>query len=168
MQRFEHVKDERLRRLLAHWLQLRGDRAMPARQDLDPVAIYYALPFLWLYDFIPPEDFRCRLAGEQIIDLWGKNPKGRLLRDIFGSHAEEVATRFLSAVRTRSVMHTDADVVTTDRVSVRGERIVLPLSSDTRNVDAILGATIYDWGKQRAKSGIFAAEQHQVTYTAIA
>src|SRR5258708_39154879 len=146
--RFQHVKDERLRRLIQHWLELRGSRAMPARQDIDPVRIFFALPYLWIYDFLPPEAFRCRLIGEEIIDLWGRNPKGRYLRDIFPEpHAQAVTESLLITVRTGRIMHSMSDVLTTDRVSVRGERIALPLAAEGTTVDTILGATIYDWGK---------------------
>jgi hypothetical protein len=168
MHRIQHVKDERLRRLIQHWLDLRGGRAMPGRAEMDPVEIHYVLPYLWLYDFVPPEDFRCRLLGDRIIELWGKNPKGRSVKEIFPeTHAPAVIDSLMVIVRTSRFMHSFSDVTTTDRMSVRGERIALPLSSDGVGVDAILGATIYDWGREPARGGLFASEAMAITYTSL-
>jgi hypothetical protein len=164
--RFEHVTDETLRRLLAYWLELRNGRAMPARQDLDPARIAFALPMIWLYDYEPPTDFRRRIAGEQIIDLWGKSPRGRLMRDIFkASYGGRAVKSLMVIVRTRQIMHSTADVITTRGVRLQGERIAMPLSSDGVRVDAILGATVYDWGSDRTKSGLFENEAVLITYT---
>lgn len=46
--KFEHVKHEILRRLLAYWLDLRGDELVPRRAQLDPMAIPWALGHTWL------------------------------------------------------------------------------------------------------------------------
>lgn len=70
--------DERNRRLWEHWMRLRGDRTLPARRQLDPVDIRYALGHVLLVELhgAPPR-FRYRLIGSKIthrdrIDLTGR------------------------------------------------------------------------------------------------
>jgi hypothetical protein len=46
------IKDGRLRRLVAYWLDKRGSRAATRRTDIDPIEIYSVLPVIWLYDYL--------------------------------------------------------------------------------------------------------------------
>jgi hypothetical protein len=71
---FAHVKDERLPRLLRHWLECRGGGLAPRRSTIDPTAIGPILSSVWMCDY-QPEDrrFRMRLAGEEINRLYGRN-----------------------------------------------------------------------------------------------
>jgi hypothetical protein len=53
--------------LIAYWFDKRGERLMPARGDIDPVEISWALGRIWLGDYLAEGDrFRYRLAGEKI------------------------------------------------------------------------------------------------------
>src|SRR5882672_5085787 len=71
---FAHVKDERLRRLLRHWLECRGGGLATKRSAIDPTAIGPILSSVWLCDYEPADRrFRMRLAGEDINRLYGRN-----------------------------------------------------------------------------------------------
>src|SRR3546814_19901969 len=74
---FSHVKDARLRRLVAHWLDIRADRTLPGRRQIDPAAIAGVLPHVWLCDYEPAgRRFRYRLAGESIADVFRRSLPG--------------------------------------------------------------------------------------------
>lgn len=61
----------------AHWERMRGDRAMPARADLDPVDIPRLLPLTILVDVIEePLDFRYRLIGTEVDRIVKANYRG--------------------------------------------------------------------------------------------
>lgn len=82
-QDFGHVTHTVLRRLIAHWLDKRSQRAMPSRYDIDPIEIPWALEWIWLCDYRPEDRrFRFRLAGEQVNAFWGSNIGGCYLDEI--------------------------------------------------------------------------------------
>src|SRR3546814_19869806 len=72
---FECIGDPLLRRLGDYWLSLRAGRPMPSRRDIDPAAMPWALPYVYLVDCLtdagPGADggrwrYRYRVAGEAI------------------------------------------------------------------------------------------------------
>jgi hypothetical protein len=148
---FGHVRDERLRRLVAYWLDRRQGRTMPARRDIDPVDIPAVLPFIWLNDVVPgaaPGDelrFRCRLAGEAINAVHRRSVRGLTLEDYVPADDLPVVTEQYTAVaRTPLVLHALGRVYHQTRQYIVGERIVLPLSADGGGTaDVLLGATVY-------------------------
>lgn len=148
---FGHVRDERLRRLVAYWLDRRRGRTMPARRDIDPVDIPWVLPFIWLNDVVPPATaadglrFRCRLAGEAINAVHRRSVRGLMLEDYVPADDLPVVTEQYSAVaQTPLVLHSTGRVYHRTRQYLVGERIVLPLSADGGGTVAVLlGATIY-------------------------
>ena len=82
---FAHVRDERLRRLLRHWLERRGDGLAPRRSAIDPTAIGPILASVWMCDYLPADRrFRMRLAGEDINRLDGRNVTQCMFEEIIG------------------------------------------------------------------------------------
>ena len=61
--------------LYRYWLGKRGDRAMPARKDIDPAEIPALLPYLALVDKVG-DKFRYRLVGSAIVREAGIDPTG--------------------------------------------------------------------------------------------
>ena len=56
--------------LYHYWLAKRGDRAMPARKDINPAEIPVLLPYLVIVD--KAEDrFRYRLVGTAVVEQFG-------------------------------------------------------------------------------------------------
>lgn len=72
------------RQLFDYWLQAAGDRAMPARADLDPLKVPRLLPNLGLIDLRQGLDAGLfRLAGTRLRDIYGREITGRRLSDVF-------------------------------------------------------------------------------------
>ena len=164
MQRFSVVRDHRLRQLCAYWLQLRGARWMPPRSDIDPGALPRLLPYLWLYDVVPPDRFRCRLVGEEVKRLFQPSPRGRCIDEIFPKeYAARVQRRFLDMVERRQATHTLGRCTVAPDRDVYAERVALPLSSDGRNVDGLIGASIYQFERYPPAMS-FVAEQLDTTF----
>ena len=142
---FAHVKDERLRRLLRHWLEQRGDGLTPMRSAIDPTAIAPILSSIWLCDFLPADRrFRMRLAGEEINQLYGRNVTQCSFEEIIApALLDDVMRRYRRVVEEPAILHCSGHVyLASDRSDV-GERLVLPLSDDSGAVLHMIGATVY-------------------------
>ena len=101
---FEHISDRTLRHVVAHWLDTRGERLMPALGDIDPTEIRSALAQIWLCDYLPESGrIRYRLAGDEINHFWGFNLSGKYLDEIVPAERQASVT---SKIRMRSEEHT--------------------------------------------------------------
>jgi hypothetical protein len=79
--------------LCHYWDGRRGDRAMPARADIDPIALKAILPYLMLVDVEPsPLRFRYRLVGTFAYEA----REGLAVRELTGRYADEVDYHFAS------------------------------------------------------------------------
>src|SRR5258708_7532579 len=77
------IADPDFRLLLEWWHGKRGERAMPARADLDPSELRHFLHRLLIIEVsYDPPDFRYRLAGSQTYDIHGVELTGRSVLDI--------------------------------------------------------------------------------------
>jgi hypothetical protein len=142
---FAHVGDERLRRLLGHWLACRGDALAPRRTAMDPTAIGPILSSVWMCDFLPAERRFCmRLAGEEINHLYGRNITQCYFEDIIApTMLADVMRRYLRVVEEPAIMHCGGHIYLASERSQLGERIVLPLADDSGAMTHVIGASIF-------------------------
>jgi hypothetical protein len=137
------IKTQRLRMLLEHYLEARGDRRMPSRRDIDALRLGPALPIIWISEYEPAAaTFRYRLAGEEVNEIWGFSVAGHLLSDFvqperFGPTNDS----FLKVLRDEAALIASGAVYRcSGRIGI-GERLVLPLASDGETADGLIGAT---------------------------
>jgi hypothetical protein len=144
--------------LFAYWASRRRGARLPGRRDLHPGDIKRLLPTLSLIDVVrEPLDFRIRLAGTGLYDVYGREITGRKLADVYNSAAADywrvelakVAADGRPAVGVHSLAWRGAS-----HLSILWLR--LPLASDGGEVDMILG---YDAviGMAQVTSGVRAA-----------
>ena len=71
--------------LLDAWLGWRGDRLLPRRSEVDPIALKPILPLLGILEIAAKDIARFRLAGTGLRDVFGFDPSGKnaveLVRD---------------------------------------------------------------------------------------
>jgi len=144
--------------LFAYWASLRRGGALPARRDLQPGAIKRLLPTISLVDVLhEPLDFRVRLAGTGLYDVYGREITGKRLSDVYNTAAADYWRAELSKVvrekRPSAGVHNLA-WRGASHLSILWLR--LPLSTEGGEVNMILG---YDAvvGLGQATSGIRAA-----------
>jgi hypothetical protein len=142
---FAHVRDERLRRLLRHWLERRGDGLAPRRSAIDPTAIGPILASVWMCDYLPADRrFRMRLAGEDINRLFGRNITQCMFEEIIAPPLlAEVIRRYRRVVDEPAIMHCDGHIYLASNRSEIGERLVLPLADDSGAIRHVIGASVY-------------------------
>jgi hypothetical protein len=142
---FAHVRNERLRRLLEHWLARRGDRLAPLRTSIDPTELGPILPSVWLCDFLPAEQrFRMRLAGEDINQLYGRNVSQCYFEDIIApAMLPDVLRRYRRVVSEPAILHCGGHIYLASNRSEVGERLVLPLADESGAIVHVIGASMY-------------------------
>ena len=145
--------------LFAYWAGLRRSGALPARGDLDPARIKRLLPTVSLTQVIrEPRDYRLRLAGTGLYGVYGGEITGKRLSDIYNSTAADYWRSELDQVveerRPRAGHHS---------LAWRGAAhmnllwLRLPLASNGRDVDLVLGYDAVIAPRGDAWSGIRAA-----------
>jgi hypothetical protein len=131
------VTHPRLRNLLTFWETRRGERAMPAREALDPLVLREWLGHLMLIEAVDDGQFRYRVYGTGLAEYLGRDLTGKttavLRSDVRAVVCQEYATVCRTA-RPLLVMHTR-------RIREQPtplEKLILPFSSDGRTVDRLL------------------------------
>jgi len=128
--------------LFAYWSSLRNGGNVPQRKGLDPCGIKRHLPTVSLIE--PPrgagQDYRVRLAGTGLYNVYGREITGRSFSEVYNSAAAEYWRAELDrVVRSRK------PGVGVHSLAWRGAShlsivwIRLPLAAEHADVDMILG-----------------------------
>ncbi len=139
------IADVRLRALFDYWREKRGDGAMPARADLDPLEIPTLLPIIGLVDVLDGgARFRYRLIGTEIVDVDGYDPTGRFLDEVLpdSGYADYLIGMFREVTRERRPLYGESDFRGQGPIERRVRRLFMPLSRDGRSVDMIFGGQV--------------------------
>ena len=144
--------------LFAYWRSLRADASVPPRRRLDPNDMKRLLPTVSLIEAPPGAgDYRVRLAGTGLYNVYGREITGRSFSEIYNTSAAEYWREELGRV-----VKDRRPGVGVHNLAWRGAShlsliwIRLPLATQGTDVDMILG---YDAvvGLGAVQSGIRAA-----------
>lgn len=129
------ITSPRIHRLLAYWLEKRGNRPMPTRDDIDPGEIRDLLPNIVMVDIEVPFRVRYRLVGTRVADFNRIDFTGRYLDDLrwdgLGRYSRAYRYTCDHGVPVYGV---DTWPLARDH-SGRSEIGILPLSPDGKTVD---------------------------------
>ena len=127
--------------LFAYWDALRGARAAPERNDIEPGAIRGILADTFILQFAPPAGFPFRVVGSRTNALAGRELRGEAFLDIWGHEDRAEMARILAGA---------ADGAQPFLVGVRGapegaagldfELLVLPLRHHGATHARLLGS----------------------------
>jgi len=127
-----------LRNIYQYWMDMKGERIMPARSDLNPADIVPLLPYLVLVDVEQqPRRYKYRLVGTETVKAMGY--------DVTGKYLDELP-RIEKHVKTRSdwLVKEKRPYIFFDKLkwSVRSfldyQAIALPLSCNGEDVDIFM------------------------------
>jgi hypothetical protein len=139
--------DRRIAGVARYWAGLACDARLPGRADIDPVDIPRLLRHVFLVDVrasVPRYVFR--LVGTGVVDLLGELTGRAVGTGLDADEADRVLAHFdRCAGEGRPVWR--EGVLRTRRNRHAGfQRVLLPLASDGRRVDMVLGALVgFDW-----------------------
>jgi hypothetical protein len=128
------------RELFDYWVRSAGQRAMPARSDLDPLKVPRLLPYLGLIDLRDGVDQGLfRLAGTRLRDIYGKEITGKRINEVFSGESAAYWRRIHARVAKHGL---PAHGVVRGPAEGRDHVVLfwlrLPLSEDGGQVDRIL------------------------------
>lgn len=126
--------------ILRHWAKLKGDRIAPLRREIDPRPIASALSQTFIAALVAPRVARMRIAGTGLHDLMGMDVRGMPLTAFFNGPAREEVMRACGHVSQGG--HVLLPLRTEKAVgqpAMDGLLALLPLSSDGKRIDLVLG-----------------------------
>lgn len=136
-----------LRDFFDYWQTKRGERAMPAREHIDPIDIPRMLPHVFLVDVLTDEDdFRYRLIGDSVRSQTQDNYIGRRLTEIVDREPQRLLLELYRetvrnrAPRSRRLSYTAPGTHLTRHYDV----LVAPLSPDGDAVSMLFGIAVYE------------------------
>jgi hypothetical protein len=140
--------DAKIETLYRYWTSIRpGGALLPGRQHLDPTDIPSLLPWIWLYDVHrDPWRFKTRLFGTELVRMIGYDPTGSWLDE----HVDQAKAGhmhdnlvFVAEARGLSYGRGFVPLLLPEKTHISSERIVLPLARNGREVDILLGFSVY-------------------------
>ncbi|MBT5267439.1 MAG: PAS domain-containing protein [Rhodospirillaceae bacterium] len=140
-----NIEDDRVARVLDHWLSVRAGAIVPMRDAIDPDALTQCLPHTWIYKFdAEVGDFVCVIAGEEIDSAWGIPIENKRLLDIVGPEDHEIVLdRWHQLLAIPAIMHGSTQKRLAPQKSRNTERLILPLAASDGTISYMLGASIY-------------------------
>ena len=136
--------------LYAYWDRLRGSRAAPDRNDLDPGAIRHLLADCFIVEIDQACQFPLRLCGTRLNGLWSGEGRGAPFLDMWRNEDRRaVAAALLSVIdgatpivggakaRARA---DDAEAAEASRRELEFELLLLPLSYFGKTRSRLLGS----------------------------
>lgn len=130
----------------AYWNELRGDRRLPQRRNVDPGRIGQALSSAFLIQRVAPSVARIRVAGERLSGLLGMEARGMPLTAFFSAEARVVVIDHITRLFDEPAI-IELPIMSRrglGRPKLAGRMLILPLIGDDGLVSAALGAIIVD------------------------
>lgn len=129
-----------VREVFEYWDMKRGDRAMPTRNDIDPMELRAYLPALMIVEVVSDSRrYVYRLVGTREVEARGEDPTGHAVGDrFFGRTKEKVLFNYDYVVRNRKPRFDDSDFLTAGGRVSDSEELFLPLSNGNDEVAQIL------------------------------
>ena len=145
--------------MFAYWASLRRGASLPGRVDLHPSNMKRLLPTVSLIDVVQePRDYRLRLAGTGLYGVYGREITGKSLTEVYNTAAADYWRKELD-----KVVDERRPGVGVHSLAWRGAPhmsilwLRLPLASNGKDVDMILGYDAVVGAQAESNSGIRAA-----------
>ena len=140
--------DARIVALYRYWLSIRpGPGLLPGRKHFNPTAIPSLLRWIWLADIQRnPLRFKYRLVGTEHVEATGTDPTGHWYDEVHPRFLRSSAYPLFAASAERAEVtfyHGDPVYVIDAKFKIV-ERLILPMASDGKQVDMLLGITVLD------------------------
>jgi hypothetical protein len=132
-----------------YWQRKRGQRAMPARADINPAELKAHVGWVVLVDALPAlSDFRFRIIGTRVSDYFPPNSTGKLVSEAFAPYGEAIVrvmqASYRKVTRERIVLHAWGAADWVGKEFLDFDALYLPLSDDGATVNMVLSAVTFE------------------------
>lgn len=131
--------DVRLQRALSWWqgLCMAAPQRLPDRQQIEPEKIVELLPHSMLWDVLYGEDgtrqYRCRLAGTMLEEIYGRCSARLTLNEMYGDEAATMQRLFDRVADTRQPLCSHHDMSWAQKDFYHYHRLSLPFTLHSRS-----------------------------------
>ena len=130
--------DARLRGLWEYWKSKRAGTTLPGRAAISPHEMRPWLGNLLLMDVVEEgRDFRYRLHGTQLVQLFGADLTGRLVSALGVPDVDRLLAEGRRVVESRDAHYTEETVVA-EKQHIAIAKLILPLASNGSDVDMLI------------------------------
>jgi hypothetical protein len=140
------LEEPRFAALFRYWNTIRGPREMPARRDLDPVALGSALlPHVAIIELGEAGSRpRFRLVGTEIVQRFGREFTGRYLEEFLsGSYLAHLTSLYRELWLRRCPIYEENVFRWSEMRHVWAKRFVLPLTGTGSDPEFAVGAQLF-------------------------
>jgi len=144
------MKHKTSKALFAYWDAVRAGRAAPLRFEIDPSKISAILPYTFILERIDAENYRFRLAGTRMCEIFGHELRGTNFLDGWETIDRlPLLRQFSTMTRQASAGIVTIQVSAFDGDGVECETLLLPIRHTRETIDRVLGCfvplTSPDW-----------------------
>ena len=125
-----------------YWTDLKQNRLIALKEDLDPAAIAQHLPYVGLVDvFHNPLRFKYRLLGTRITELAGRDATGKWLdAELYGDNTENMLWLFKKCATSRKPVAVREQIQFVDKSWVVIDVAAFPMGNIDGEITVILSA----------------------------
>jgi hypothetical protein len=135
------MKHPTSRMLFSYWDALRGDRAAPERDEIEPGAIRHILADTFILEVGDGNRAHFRLGGTRLCALFGRELKGETLYGLWPSEAQDEIRHLIDLVLDETAGLVVGMIgATNDKAALDLEMVLLPLRHRGKTHARILGA----------------------------
>ncbi|MDP6344998.1 MAG: PAS domain-containing protein [Alphaproteobacteria bacterium] len=140
-----NCRDPKLLEILDYWRRKRGDRAMPARRDIDPLDLRSQLGNLVLVDVEhQPLRLKYRLIGTKITQAMRRDFTGRYYDEVYPPELlESINDSFRWMFAHRLPLRSHGEAFYPDKNYYEYEALNMPLSEDGETINMVLGGLVF-------------------------
>jgi hypothetical protein len=134
----QKIRDSRLRGLWEYWSAKCDGAALPGRAAISPLEMRPWLGNLLLMDVVEGgRDFRYRLHGTQLVQLFGADLTGRMVSSLAVRDVDRLLAEGRLVVASRDWHYTEETVVA-EKQHIAIAKLILPLAANGRDVDMLI------------------------------
>jgi len=153
------MKSVATQELYAYWNALRGARAAPRRDEIDPIAIPHSLPEIFLLELREGDRIAVRLAGTRLCELYGRELRGCSASALWAPQSHREIDQVLHDVMAdAAVAIIAAEARRDERDAGAFELVITPLADGGGTCRYIIGALTPSSSPARALDRIDALE----------
>ena len=142
----EQLPDPRHQKLYDYWLERKGARLAPARNQIDPIDFPDILPYTFIFKVhhTTPMDFELTLLGTALVVVLGRDFTGCHFDEMYsGDSAVILREQYEACVHKAQPIYAQLDADWMNKDFINYQRLLLPLSNDGERIDRLFGCSFF-------------------------